>query len=63
MSPFRNPQSFDGVKKSCDHYVDEIRVWAFITDSEIEKQGITIALSFPENLPSGIRKKKLTNFA
>lgn len=54
MSPFRNPQSFDGVKKSCDHYVDEVRVWAFITDSEIEKQGITIALSFPENLPSGI---------
>ena len=57
MSPFRNPQSFDGVKKSCDHYVDEVRVWAFITDSEIEKQGITIALSFPEIFPVELEKK------
>ena len=57
MSSFKNPPLFDSVNKPYDRYVDEIRAWAFITDLEKEKQGIAIALSFPENDPSGIRDK------
>ena len=63
MSSFKNPPLFDSVNKPYDRYVDEIRAWAFITDLEKEKQGIAIALSFPENDPSGIRDKVFNEIA
>ena len=40
--------------KPYDQYVEELRAWCIVTDLAKEKQGVAIALSLPENDPSGV---------
>ena len=55
MSLYKNPPEFNSKLKPYDQYVEELRAWCIVTDLAKEKQGIAIALSLPENDPSGVR--------
>ena len=56
MAGYKNPPVFSK-EKPYDRYVDEIRAWCIVTELDKKKQGVAIALSFPESDPSGVRDK------
>ena len=55
MSSYKNPPQFESTTKPYERYVEELKAWCMVTDFEKEKQGIAIALSLPENDPSGVK--------
>ena len=57
MSSYKNPPEFNSKLKPYDRYVEELRAWCIVTDLAKEKHGVAIALSLPENGPSGVRDK------
>ena len=57
MSSYKNPQEFNIKLKPYDQYVEELRAWCIVTDLAKEKEGVAIAVSLPENEPSGVRDK------
>ena len=57
MSGFKNPPVFNSVSKPYERYKEELKAWCIITDVAKVKQGVAIALSLPEDDPSGIRDK------
>lgn len=57
MSSYKNPPEFNSVSKPYDRYIEELNAWCVVTDIAKSKQAVAIALSFPENDPSGIRDK------
>ena len=52
MSGYKNPQVFSK-DKPYDRYKEEIRAWYIVTELDVKKQGVAIALF----LPSGSRDK------
>ena len=42
-----------------ERYKQELEAWKLITDVEKKKQGIAIALTLPDDHPSGIRGRSL----
>ena len=57
MSEYKNPPKFNSETKPYDRYVEELRAWSIITPLDRNQRGLAVALSFPENDPSGIRDK------
>ena len=55
MSGYKN--QFESTTKPYERYIEELKAWCMVTDLEKKKQGIAIALSLPENDPSGVRDK------
>ena len=55
MSSYKNPPEFNSKLNPYGWYVEEVRAWSIFTDLAKEKQGVAIALSLPENDPSGVR--------
>ena len=57
MTIYKTLPQFDSSAKPYERYFEEPEAWLMVTDLEEEKQGIAIALSLPENDPSGVRDK------
>ena len=57
MSGYKSPPVFNSKEKPYDRYVEELKAWCFVTELDKKKQGVAVALSLPENDPSGIRDK------
>lgn len=57
MSGFKNPPVLNSISKPYQRYKEELKAWCIITDVAEPKQGVAIALSLPEDDPSGIRDK------
>ena len=57
MSSYKNPPASNSKLKPYDWYAEKLKAWCIATDLAKEKQGKAIALSLPENDPSGVRDK------
>ena len=57
MNSYKNPPEFNSQTKPYDHYIEELKGWCIVTELDKKKRGIAIALSMPENDPSGVRDK------
>ena len=55
--PIKDPPPFDSVNKNYTRYKTEVEAWTEVTSHPKSKWGQIIALSLPENDPSGIRDK------
>ena len=59
MTDYKKNPSFED--KLYERYIEELKAWIFVTDLSKEKQGLAVALSFSENVPSQIRDKIFSN--
>ena len=59
MSEYKNPPKFNSTSKPYERYIEELRAWCIVTELDKNKRGLAVALSLPENDPSGIRDKIL----
>lgn len=57
MNSYKNPPEFNSQTKPYDRYIEELKGWCIVTELDKKKRGIAIALSMPENDPSGVRDK------
>ena len=57
MNSYKNPPEFNSQMKPYDRYIEELKGWCIVTELDKKKRGIAIALSMPENDPSGVRDK------
>ena len=55
MADYKKPPAFGD--KPYERYIEEQKAWAFVTELAKEKQGLAVALSFPESDESQIRDK------
>ena len=55
MATYKKPPGLEG--KLYAHYIEELKGWAFVTDLEKVKQGLAVALPFPEDDESQIRDR------
>ena len=56
MASYKTPPAF-GEKKPYSRWVDEVRAWEALTDLEVKKRGLALALSLPEDQCNNIRDK------
>ena len=52
-----NPPTYNAKVKSYERYKQELLAWSEITELDVKKQGVVIALSLPEDDESKIREK------
>ena len=57
MSEYKNPPKFNSTSKPYKRYIEELQAWCIVTELDKNKRGLAVALSLPENDPSGIRDK------
>ena len=57
MSKYKNPPVFNSASKPYNRNIEELNAWCVITDVVEEKKAVAVALSFPEDDPSGVRDK------
>ena len=56
MASYKTPPEF-GERKPYSRWVDEVRAWEALTDLEVKKRGLALALSLPEEHSNNIRDK------